>query len=90
MVDTLDTAASFGLAIDPTVTTDEDVNADVAFDPYATANFDQLVEAWIPLTVAVNSLNRSMGQGDLYPFALSPPAIAKLGFIHDLVRGAAE
>jgi hypothetical protein len=90
MVDPLDTAASFGLAIDPKVTTDEDVNADVTFDPYATANFDQLVEAWIPLTVAVNSLNRSMGQGDLYPFALSPPAIAKLGFIHDLVRGAAE
>jgi hypothetical protein len=89
MVDTLDTASSFGMAIDPTVTADPNVNAVVVFDPYATADFDRLVQAWIPLTVAVNSLNRSMGQRDLYPFALSPPAIAKLGFIHDLVRGAA-
>ena len=27
-----------------------------------------LVEAWLPLTFAVNSLNRSMGQTDFYPF----------------------
>ena len=45
-----------------------------------------LTEAWLPLTVAVNSLNRSMGQPDLYPFVLSPPASEKLGFVHDLVH----
>jgi hypothetical protein len=90
MVDTLDTAGSFGMAIDPTVTRNPEANAEVGFDPYNTADFDLLVEAWIPLTVAVNSLNRSMGQPDFYPFALSQPAIAKLGFIHDLVRGASS
>jgi hypothetical protein len=88
MVDTLDTAHNFGMHIDPLVTARVDLNADVEFDPYKMQNFDRLVTAWIPLTVAVNSLNRSMGQRDLYPFALSRPAIAKLGFIHDLVRGA--
>ena len=31
-----------------------------------------LVRAWLPLTAAVNSLNRSMGQPDLYPFDPSP------------------
>ena len=30
-----------------------------------------------------------MGQPDLYPFALSPPAIEKLRFVHELVRGGA-
>ena len=59
------------------------------FDPYRTPEFDRLVEAWIPLTVALNSLNRSMGQPDLYPFALSPPAIEKLRFVHELVRDGA-
>lgn len=88
MADTLDTAASFGLAIDPVATDDEEVNTEVAFDPYTEPKFQRMVDAWIPLTVAVNSLNRSMGQRDLYPFVLSDPAIAKLGFIHDLVRGA--
>jgi hypothetical protein len=87
MVDTLDTAASFGLAVDPVVT--EEGAAVVQFDPYRTQDFHRLVEAWIPLTVALNSLNRSMGQPDLYPFALSPPAIDKLRFVHELVRDAA-
>ena len=43
--------------------------------------------AWLPLTVAVNSLNRSMGQPDLYPFALTPVTVEKLRFIHKLVHG---
>ena len=73
MVDTLDTAASFGLAVDPTVTDDRRLSTEVdASIPTGRANFDRLVEAWMPLTVAVNSLNRSMGQPDLYPFALTP------------------
>ena len=87
MADTLDTAASFGLAVDPVVT--EEGSAAVRFDPYRTPEFVRLVEAWIPLTVALNSLNRSMGQPDLYPFALSPPAIEKLRFVHELVRDGA-
>ncbi len=45
-----------------------------------------LLRAWLPLTYAVNALNRSMGQPDLYPFILSPAVIDKLGFIHDLVH----
>ena len=87
MVDTLDTAGSFGLAVDPVVT--QDASAEVGFDPYRTQDFDALVRAWVPLTVALNSLNRSMGQPDVYPFALSPPAIDKLRFIHELIRGGA-
>ncbi len=88
MVDTLDTAASFGLAVDPGVG-DPTLNTEIAFNPYRTNHFDRLVEAWLPLTIAVNSLNRSMGQPDLYPFALSPVTIEKLRFIHHLVRGTA-
>ena len=70
MVDTLDTAASFGLAVDPGGT--DDRARRVGFDPYRARDFDRLVQAWLPLTVALNSLNRSMGQPDLYPFALTP------------------
>jgi hypothetical protein len=43
--------------------------------------------AWVPLAFAVNSLNRSMGQPDLYPFVLGPAVIRKLEFIHRLVHG---
>lgn len=41
---------------------------------------DSLAAAWVPLTVAINSVNRS-SQPDLYPFVLSPPVVGKLEFI---------
>jgi hypothetical protein len=40
------------------------------------------------LTVAMNSLNRSMGLGDPYPFVLSILAVAKLRFVHEVVEAA--
>jgi hypothetical protein len=46
---------------------------------------DRLIEAWLPLTFAVNSINRSMGLHDLYPFVLSAPAIVKLAYVHECI-----
>ena len=43
MVDTLDTAASFGMAVDPGVSDDPTLEAEIAFDPYRGRNFDRLV-----------------------------------------------
>jgi hypothetical protein len=48
---------------------------------------DRILNTWLPLTFAVNSINRSMGQPDLYPFVLSPPVISKLAFLHELIHG---
>ena len=50
------------------------------------SGFDRLLRNWLPLTYALNSLNRGMGLPDLYPFVLSGNAITKLKFIHDLVQ----
>jgi hypothetical protein len=87
MVDTLDTAQSYGLAIRPQAVggaTAEAVTARrVRFE-----NFEQLIGAWIPLTVALNSLNRSMGLADAYPFVLGERVIAKLRFVHDVIERA--
>ena len=88
IVDTLETAHALGLSIRPAVTKGDELDASVDFDPYCVQAMMRLTESWLPLTVAVNSLNRAMGQPDLYPFILSTPAIDKLGFVHDLVRGA--
>lgn len=90
IVDTLDTAASFGLGVDPVVSDDPALKARIGFDPYRAPDIGTLIAAWLPLTYAVNSLNRSMGQPDLYPFVLSPVAIEKLGFVHDLIHASPE
>ena len=47
---------------------------------------DRIIDSWLPLTFAVNSINRSMGIADLYPFVLSPTVIVKLAFIHNCIH----
>ena len=44
------------------------------------------VVALVPLTLALNSLNRSMGMKDAYPFVLSPKVLEKLRFVHVLIQ----
>ena len=83
MVDTLETASVFGLVVQPKVSKGLATRLD--FDPLH-VDMDRLIEGWLPLTFAVNSINRSMGMPDLYPFVLSPPVIAKLAFVHDCIR----
>jgi hypothetical protein len=85
IVDALETAGTFGLRVRPRSGSARGLQTEVDFDPYTGRDAATLVDAWLPVTFAVNSLNRSMGQPDLYPFVLPPPAIAKLQFIHDLV-----
>jgi hypothetical protein len=92
IVDALETASAFGLKVRPKYggVGVPSANVDLAalFDPHRAEGLDGLIAAWLPVTFAVNSLNRSMGQPDLYPFVLSPPAIIKLSFVHDLIVSA--
>jgi hypothetical protein len=62
------------------------LQANIDFDPYAETDIEKIVDDWLPLSFAVNSLNRSMGQADAYPFVLAPKVMEKLGFIHQLVH----
>ena len=86
IVDTLETANAFGLSVQPKDAEDDHLRIDVAFDPYRDGAIEDIVGAWTPVTVALNSLSCSLGQPDVYPFVLSKPVIDKLGFIHDLTR----
>jgi hypothetical protein len=85
IVDTLETARAFGVHMQPRVTANQALEASVNFDPYA-ASIEHLIDAWIPLTFAFNSINRSMGVGDLYPFVLGAPTMLKLNYIYNLIH----
>jgi hypothetical protein len=85
MVDTLETAGAFGLSVRPKVAKGGELAAKIDFDPHQ-AELERIIEAWLPLTFAVNSINRSMGLPDLYPFVLGPAVIVKLAFVHRLVE----
>ncbi len=84
IMDTLETASAFGLALRPGGTMP---SLETRLDPFTEPRIGPIVEAWLPLVYAANSLNRSMGLADLYPFVISPPVIEKLGFMHRLVHG---
>lgn len=90
LVDTLDTARSFGLdgervelsyeRFGPATVADAD-------DPRA-AEFLQLINGWMELTGVLNELSRSMGVPDFYPFVLSMPALRKLHLVHRIVHAS--
>jgi len=56
------------------------------YDTYRADSFQSLKEHWIPLTIALNRLNRSMGHDDFYAFATPADAYRKIAFIHRVVR----
>ena len=85
IVDTLEMARALGLVVDPRG--HAELSSEVDFNPYRAHDAAQLVEAWIPFSVAMNGIHRSMGVPDLYPFILTPTVVAKLEFIHGLVHG---
>jgi hypothetical protein len=55
--------------------------------PVEDASFDNLMKRWFPLTYALNSLNRSLGMPDGYPFTLAPPVVEKLRLVHRVIAG---
>ena len=88
IIDTLEMASAFGIKVQPRLTQDEALTAVINLDPYsADMSMQVLIDAWLPLVFAMNSLNRAMGSPDLYPFVLSPTVVTKLGFVHDVVHG---
>lgn len=81
--DTLQTAAAFRLVVGgPDVRSDTPLAATPTEDP---ATFAEIIDTWLPLTYALNAVNRSMGKDDLYPFYLSTTVLRKLRFVHDAV-----
>ncbi|MFC9833542.1 putative zinc-binding metallopeptidase [Rhodococcus sp. NPDC127530] len=77
--DALDTAAAFAMA-PAGATTSSELSGDVGFD--------QIIDWWLPLSWALNQLNRSMGHHDLYPFVLPAAVLEKMRFIHSLIQPA--
>jgi hypothetical protein len=87
MVDTLGTIGGFGTSLAPFPGPEGNSGPTVDFDPY-TARTELLTAQWIPFSFALNAINRSMGQPDLYPFHLTPAIVAKLDYVHGVIARA--
>ena len=85
IIDMLATLKGFGMRM--TAWPGLDSVPEIDFDPYR-AETAQLMRVWGPYAFAENSIARSMGQPDLYPFHLSDAVIAKLDYINGLLQRA--
>jgi hypothetical protein len=89
--DTVETAAEYGVSVRGPRAVEFDRSLKITPQPKAgERGFAELLEAWLPLTYALNAVNRSMGRDDLYPFTLAPPVMAKLEFVHQCVHAAGD
>jgi hypothetical protein len=48
-------------------------------------DFVHRIERWTSIGILCNELSRSMGQPDVYPFALTMPVLRKLFFIERVI-----
>jgi hypothetical protein len=83
--DVLQTAVAYGVTVSGPPVAAADA-APLYSYPATAGNLRELLDAWLPLTYALNAIGRSIGDEDLYPFVLAPAAIEKLALVDALVR----
>lgn len=85
IVDVLDTSTSYGVALLPSDPSEPTLNDQT---PVEDASFENLMKRWFPLTYVLNSLNRSLGMADGYPFTLAAPVVEKLRLVHRIIEAS--
>lgn len=92
IIDTLETAQNFSITGSITGNTEnaEEVGElNLPQDAYffsAQTSITSILDTWMDFSVILNSLNRSMGLNDAYPFVLTQTVRSKLSFIHHAIH----
>ena len=87
IMDMAETAHFFGVSVKPKLSS-KSLRGAIDEDPYVVSKFEKIFNPWMPVSFVINSLNRSMGISDAYPFVVSPPVVDKMKFIHELIRNS--
>lgn len=85
IVDALGTARNWGVRIRRAASRPDDW---VDLDANITDFREEIIRVWLPLSQFLNSMNRSLGQKDSYPFVIPDRVIQKLAFIHQVIQDA--
>jgi hypothetical protein len=84
--DVLQTAVAYGVTVSGPAVAAADAAPPYSYPGAAGGDMRALLDAWLPLTYALDAISRSIGDDDLYPFLLALTAIEKLALIDQLVR----
>ena len=61
IVDTMEMARAFNLHVEPRIDDSGQLEATIDFNSYKIANFQIIVDGWLPVSFAMNNINRCMG-----------------------------
>lgn len=90
ITDTIDTCREAGMVLQADRVRFTGPRDIVALESYADVPAERLLFDWKWLSLFFNRVNTAMGKSPLYPFELPPPVIAKLGFVHRVIRETAR
>ncbi|MGZ8802701.1 MAG: zinc-binding metallopeptidase family protein [Mycobacterium sp.] len=90
ITDTIDTSREAGMVLHA-----DKVRFAAPRDVTPLASYDEvpverLLYDWKWISLFFNRVNTAMGKNPLYPFAIPEPVVAKLGFVHQVVRESAH
>lgn len=85
MFDTLETAAAWGMVVN---VFKGNMQQSIHLAHHV-QTFDEMRNQWVYVSCALNSLNRSMGMKDVYPFTWSEVIIEKIRFIQEVITVSA-
>lgn len=92
IMDTLETAKNFSITGSIAGSAEEgEAVGDLklpqgAYFFWTQTSIETILDAWMEFAIILNSLNRSMGMNDAYPFVLTKPVRTKLSFIHHAIH----
>ncbi len=90
ITDTIDTAREAGMVLHADRVRFAAPRDVAPLESYDDAPIERLLYDWRWMSLFFNRINTSMGKPALYPFDIPPPVIAKLGFVHTVVRDTAR
>ena len=90
IADTIDTTREAGMVLHADRVRFSAPRDVTPLESYDDAPIEQLLFDWRWISLFFNRFNTAMGKPPLYPFQLPPAVVAKLGFVHRVVRDTAR
>jgi hypothetical protein len=90
IADTIDTSREAGMVLHADRVRFSAPRDIAPLESYADVPIERLLFDWRWISLFFNRVNTAMGKNPLYPFEIPEPVVAKLGFIHRVIRETAR
>lgn len=90
ITDTIDTAREAGMVLHADRVRFRAPGDVTPLECYDDVPVGRLLSDWSWISLFFNRVNTAMGKNPLYPFTIPAPVVAKLGFVHRVIRAVAK